>query len=91
MALVERSKGQCYLTVTPPMKLRARGWVPFERGPFPPSQIRRELDKQGPTIQHMVCEFLGCTREELDEKGLSDFVQAVEFYRIESSMRCLTL
>jgi hypothetical protein len=77
LALVTR-EGQCYLLVTPPAKLRFRGWVPFERGPFLAEDLSLILDEQGPVIQYMVCELLDCTSVELDSKPAHIFTDAVD-------------
>jgi hypothetical protein len=90
VALTERRIGQCYLTISPPAKLRALGWAPFERGPFPRSRVQQAMSSQGPTLQYMVCALLDCTQDEIDA-GYVDFESIVEFSRPETEpheLRC---
>lgn len=73
--------GMGWLLFKPPTKLRGRGWVNFQRGPFVPAAVQDQLAAQGLTLQEMVLEYLECTPEELAELPYETLESAVDFYR----------
>jgi len=88
VALTERD-GQGYLLFRPPTKLRAKGWVDFQRGPFALETVQDQLAGQGLTLQEMVCEFFDCSSKELEALPYVELQTAVDFYRVGSSLDSL--